>query len=316
MCNLLRRILVGSAITCAAFFLVPFATAQTKVNIGYSASTSWTGAFIAKDQGFFEKRSIDAELTFVAVSPSIPPSLISGSLQIGGLASPDVLHAVDNGIDLVILGGALVNLGKAATGPSSGGVFAQTGTSVHEPRDFVGKKVGVPGIGTALDIGFRQYLMKNGVDLKSVTFVEVPFPQGADALKGKRVDAVVSNSPFAGRILETQSGYLAIDYTRQMDAAIQTTWVATRDWVAQHWDAARAFRDALKEAWDFEQRNPDAAKASIAKWTKLPPAAQASIVLPTLKPVIQPADLTFWVNAMVDQGLIKSGPDLSKVIME
>lgn len=292
------------------------AHAQTKMAIGYSASSSWTGAFIAADQGFFKQHGIDADLVFVAVSPSIPPALLAGSLQAGGLASPDLIHAVDGGIDLVVIGGALWNAGKTGAGATGAGVFARTGLDLKQPQDFVGKRVGVPGLGTALDIGFRKWLHDNNVDLKSVNFVEVPFPQGSDALRGGLVDAVVSNSPFTAHILDAKTGYLAADYLHEMEPAPQTLYVTTRDWALQHPDAVKGFKQALIEAIAFEAQNPDATRASIAKWTKLPPAAQAGIVLPNLKPEFDPSGLKFWTDAMIDQGLIKTSPDLSKLIVQ
>ena len=310
----MRHWIVRFVAVCIVVVVTYSANAQTKITLGYTSSTSWTGAFIAKDQAFFSKHNIDADLTFIAVNPSIPPSLIAGSLQVGGIATPEVLRAVDSGMELVIVAGALQALGKAATGPSGGGVIGQNGLEIKEPQDFVGKKVGVPGIGSAMDIGFRKWLFDNGVNLKSVTFVEVPFPQGGDVLKAKLVDAVVSNSPFFGRILDSHAGYLIRDHLRELGGGVSTMYVATREWVSQHQDAVREFREALIEANAFLKENPDAAKASVAKWTKLPPEAQANIVLPTLKPVVVATDLTIWSNAMVEQGLLKTSPDLSNVI--
>ncbi len=35
---------------------------------------------------------------------------------------------------------------------------------MSKPADFVGKKVGVPGIGAFLDVLFRKWLIDGGVD--------------------------------------------------------------------------------------------------------------------------------------------------------
>lgn len=293
----------------------PAARAQTRISIGYVASASWLGAYVAEDQGFFAKHGIDATLTLIAVSPSVPPALVAGSLQVGGVATPDVLHAVEGGIDLVIISGASKIIGRETAGPPIAGVVGQNGIGIRYAQDFVGKKVGVPGFGTAMDIGFREWLLQNRVDLRSVDFVEVPFAQGADALRAKLVDAVVSNSPFVGRIIDSNVGYLVADFTRDLPPAVATAYVATHDWVNQNPEAARAVQAALQEATAFAEQNPDEARASIGKWTKLPPTAQAAVVMPLLKANIAPDDLSFWSDAMRDQGLLQTSPDLNKLIM-
>ena len=55
--------------------------------------------------------------------------------------------------------------------------------TIKEAKDFVGKKVGAPGIGAFLQVLFRKWLIEKGVDPESVNFVEVTFPTMSDALK-------------------------------------------------------------------------------------------------------------------------------------
>ena len=292
------------------------AHAQTKIAIGYTGGSPWVGSFLAKDQGYFEKRGIDAEFTYVAVNPSIPPALVSGSLQIGTLGVPELLLAINGGIDMVVIAGAAFTKGNDFTGPDDTGVIGRIGASIKTPEDFIGKKVGVPGIGTPLDISFRKWLFDKGVALKTVTFVEVAFPQGGDALKGGLVDAYVAVDPFFNRILSTDAGYLIADYSRQSVSRAATVYATTREWATQHTEALKEFRQAIVEADAYAEQNPELARATIAKWLKLPPAAQAGIILPRLHPTVTGADFKFWADALIEQGLIKTSPDLSKLTMQ
>ena len=63
---------------------------------------------------------------------------------------------------------------------------ARNGVTIKDAKDFVGKKVGAPGIGAFLHVLFRKWLIDKGVDPKSVNFVEVTFPTMSDALKSGR----------------------------------------------------------------------------------------------------------------------------------
>src|SRR5579863_628665 len=168
----MRRWPISVVTVCLFILLSGTASAQTKITIGYTAGNGMAGAFIAKDADYFSKHGLDVELTYITVIPNIPPALIAGSLQIGGIAAPEMVRAIDGRMDLVVVAGGVVNLGKAKTGPSDAGVIARNGRNIENPQDIAGKKVGVPGIGSAMDISFRKWLSDNGVNLKSVTFVE------------------------------------------------------------------------------------------------------------------------------------------------
>ena len=53
---------------------------------------------------------------------------------------------------------------------------------------MLGKKIGVPGLGAFLHVTFRAWLKLAGVDWKKVNFVEAPFPQHGDLLRGRGGD--------------------------------------------------------------------------------------------------------------------------------
>src|SRR6185295_7226992 len=180
-----RRLLQAAACAfTATALLTAAASAQTKINIGYTAVTDFASAFVAQEQGFFKKHGLDAEFTLITLNSNIPAAVLSNSVQIGGPTPSVHLQAVDGGLDLVIIAGGSVT-SKTIT---SVGVVARPDSSIAKPEDFVGKKIGVPGLGAFLHVLFRQWLIEKGVDFKKVTFVEVSFPQMNDVLKSGQID--------------------------------------------------------------------------------------------------------------------------------
>ena len=164
---------------------------QTKISLGYTATLGFNGAFIAKDQGIFQKHGLDVELTLIGLNSNIPGALMGNSIQIGGPTPPVLMQANDGGLDLVVIANCSV------TDPSNmkDGVMARAGVTIKQPSDFVGKKAGVPGLNAFLHVMFRQWLLSNGVDYEKVNFVEVPFTQSADVLRSGSVDAVITGEP-------------------------------------------------------------------------------------------------------------------------
>ena len=82
------------------------AFAQTKLQIGCTATTDCASAAVAVEDGIFKKNGLDAELILIALNSNIPAALMSNSLQIGGPTPSVFLQATDGGLDLVAVAGA------------------------------------------------------------------------------------------------------------------------------------------------------------------------------------------------------------------
>ena len=121
------------------------AQAVTKIAYGYSAVTDFATVFIGADEGLFAKRGLEVEPKFIPLNPTIIPGIESGSLQMGGPTPSGYLQAVDGGLDHVVLGGG----GGFSKAYTELGVVGRVGANIKTPADFIGKKVGIPGLGRA-----------------------------------------------------------------------------------------------------------------------------------------------------------------------
>jgi len=312
-----RRTLVGgfAAAALASLSLPSRAQATTKIVLGYTAVTDFASAFVAVEQGYFRKRNLDVEPKFIPLNSTIPAALQSDSLQVGGPTPSVFLQAVDGGLDLVVLAGAGVT-SKSITGF---GLVARAGSGIKAPQDVVGKKVGVPGLGAFLQVTFRAWLKANGVDYKKVTFVEAPFPQHADMLRGGSIDAVVTADPFMSRITDSGAGYVASFYSTFLpDGNPTIVYAATRAWAKANAAAARGFREAIVEGANFikDPKNDAAVRAAIGKFIKLPPEVLAKAQISPPGPIITDKQLAYWVGLMRDQEMLKGNPELSTLIFK
>ncbi len=310
-----RRTLLLSALAAASAVAALPALAQsaTKIVFGYTAVTDFASVFVAAEEGYFKKRSLDVELKFIPLNSTIPAALQSDSLQIGGPTPSVFLQAVDGGLDLVLVaGGGLTS--KTITGF---GLVARAGSGIKSAQDCVGKKIGVPGLGAFLHVTFRAWLKDSGVDYRKVNFVEAAFPQHADLLRGGSVDAVVSADPFMSRITESGAGYVASYYSTFLPENNQTiVHAAKREWVAKNPAAARAFREALVEAAAFMQQPKNDAKvrAAIGKYIKLPPEVLAKVQVSPPGPVVTEKQLAYWTGLMKEQDMLKTNIDVAKLV--
>src|ERR1700709_2525055 len=92
----------------AAILAAGPAHAQTKIQIGCTATSDCASAMVAVDEGLFKKHGLDAEMVLIGINSNIPAAILSNSIQIGGPTSTVFLQAVDGGLDLVAVAGASI----------------------------------------------------------------------------------------------------------------------------------------------------------------------------------------------------------------
>jgi NitT/TauT family transport system substrate-binding protein len=112
-------------------------------------------------------------------------------------------------------------------------------------------------------------------------------------------------------------GYVASYYSTFLPENQPTIiHVARRDWVAKNPAAARGFREAVQEAAAFmnQPKNDAAVRAAIGKYIKLPPEVIAKVQISPPMAVVTEKQLSYWVDLMKDQGMLKTVPDVARLI--
>jgi NitT/TauT family transport system substrate-binding protein len=308
----LKLTALGAAMLAAAF--TGAAHAQTAINIGCTATTDCASAAVALEEGIFEKNGLDVTMTLIGLNSNIPAALLSDSVQIGGPTPSVFLQAVDGGLDLVAVAGAS---STSATTFDTVGVVAAPASGIKEPQDFVGKKVGAPGIGAFLQVLFSKWLIDNGVDPSQVNFVEVTFPTMNDTLKSGAVDAVVTAEPMMSRIISSGTGEVAGYFLEKLpERRPAIFYAATREWADANADALAAFRASVEEAADIVNENPEKGREAIANFTKIPMEVLSSMKLSVSDPKIDQEQLDWWVATMNEQNMLQGSPDTATLIQK
>lgn len=295
-----RKTWLGTVALVAAALLAPApAPAATTVTLGYVAGNDFTPAFVAKDQGFFQKHGLDVTLTRLTVITTAPQGLLANSLQISGVTGPLFINAVGGGLDLVAIGGMTRN---AKNAPAIS-LVARTGASLKSAADFRGKKIGVPGLNSFADLVLHKWFRDNKVDPSGITFVETAFPQMSDLLKSGQLDAVAVVDPIRARIVGSGVGYKVADYVTDVRENVPVIfWAASRAWAAKNPAAVKGFHEAIAEAVEWMAKHPAEAKATEQKYLTV-----TSPAFPAFDQNISAADLRFFTELAPQQKPLDAG---------
>ena len=156
---------------------------------------------MARDKSYFADENLSVTWSPVAQGGVAIEAVFGGSAEIGASAIFETMVARGNGLDLMFLA-AGVHIHNHP--PDNSALLVRTDGSVRSAADLVGKKVSAGLINSVNYVHMLAWLEKRGVDPKKIEFLEIPFPQMADALFQKRVDAVWNVEPFV--TFMTQSG--------------------------------------------------------------------------------------------------------------
>ena len=186
-------------------------------------------------------------------------------------------------------------------------MVVRTDSGIKKPEDFKGKKVGAPGVNGLQDILFKKWLKNHNVDWRSVTYVDAPFPQMGDMIKGGQLDGALPVEPFVGRIVGTKVGYLVAHYPVEVaDNYLESFYAVSRKWADANPAAIKGFRAAITEGVAFVKSNTDEAKKTQITYLGLPEAVVASLPLATYTVAVDEKQVAFWVDLCREFGLLKT----------
>ncbi len=304
------------SLVAALLFLSPLAAvtpaaSQTfaPIKVGLGPAVDFLPAFVARDQGIFAKHGLDVTLQIVPTPSIVPPMLVSDSVQIAYATPPNLLLADEGGLDLVaIAGGARLVKSNAKIS-----FVTRTGVTVEKAEDLKGRKVGVPGFNSIIDMFLRKWLMTHNVPVAQVSIVETPMLQMGDLLKSGQIDAATPIEPIRGRIVASGAAALSVDFFSEVNPdVLGSFWMSTRDWATKHKAEVEAFRASLLDGIAFVKAHPDEAHASEQKdMGFVDPTAMA-----TFATTLDAKDFEFVAKLGLELGVMKQPVDASKLIVQ
>jgi NitT/TauT family transport system substrate-binding protein len=281
-----------------------------RLSLAYIPISNFLTAYVAKDQGYFSAHGLDVTLIPINQGNTGVAGIVSKSVELSTPTPTTFLQAVDNGVDLVIVAAT-----HTYPTPNKVGLLVSAAGDVTSAKDLVGKKVGINGIGGMQFVLLQEWLTKQGVAPKSITFVEISFPQMADALQARQVDAVTVSEPFYQRIVSSKAGRLLVDLQADIPAGtLGTMYVSTGEWAKKNPGTIAAFRASLEDAARFIKADPEAAKKSLITYAKMSEQLLQLVNVPSVTVAAAPSQMKFWIDLMDQQQLTTGTIDPKSII--
>ncbi len=270
----LRNFLVGF-IAIILFGVSPASAQQpVKIRLSWVAPVSnWASILLEKKElAKHLGKSYTVEPVRYAGTPPMVTALANGELEVANLAYSTLGIAIKNaGIDDLRV--IAHEFRDGVPGRYTHEYLVLADGPLKSAQDLKGKVVASNARGSAVDVGMRAMLRKNGLeDKRDYTVLETPFPTMRAMLAEKKVDMIPGVLPFS---LDPELRKIARPLFKQSDAIGETEmiiWAVRKPFIDKNRAAMVDFmEDTLRIVrWYLDPANQKAAAEIASKVTKQP----------------------------------------------
>lgn len=291
---LIAAFAIGSALACNS--------KPTVLKVGYIPIADCAQLFIAQDKGLFAQNGLTVELTSMAGGAPILEAVGAGSLDVGFSNVVSLVLAHANGLPFVAFTG-----GPAEdSAHQEHGLFVSQTAAIADVKGLAGKKIALNTRRNIDELMVSELLLSQGVDLKGIQFLEVPFPRMVNVLEAGGVDAIAPIEPFVTAASDRGHRLLSSNYVAVQPVTEISSYVASQAWITAHPKEAKAFSQAIAAAGEMANRDPSVARAALQAHTSLTPEQLSRIALPWFTSALSESGLQTMIGRAVKAGWISA----------
>lgn len=232
--------------------------------------------YLAEHQNFFQKSGIKVEYVNFQSSNQAMDALIRGDIDVSYLGSLPVLAAQTTEPNKV----KIFAFGDYNQKNPFDALLIKSDSKVKSLNELAGKKIGVfPGTtGTNF---VRTYLQNQGVDTKTIQFVQLPPPAQLQALESGAIDALHAYELNTAIGLDKGTVKKLSDaiFAQVLDGAAIGVAVARTDWINQHPKLAKKTADAFQQGVLYGRDHQDITRSIVRDRFSLTDSVSQKITL-------------------------------------
>jgi len=242
-------------------FGLPAVSQAQKLVVGYSGITAIQAPFwIIKDAGYFKQEGLDANLIYIAASPTMAQAMMAGEVAISTANSQAIVDTGLQGGDLVAVG-AIVNFVA---------LYVIAAPEIKTVQDLRGKPVGVTRFGATTDFAMQMFLKKYGLEpVRDVPIIQIGgLPELAAGLSNKFIYAAAMSYPM-GLVAQQAGMKMLANLAKEQIPFLHQGLTTTARFMRERRPQAKAFVRAYGKAVHFMHTRKEESKAIVSRYTKV-----------------------------------------------
>jgi NitT/TauT family transport system substrate-binding protein len=304
-----RQTLIAAAATALVQASPPAAAQTTKLRVSTIPIIDTAPLQVGIAKGFFAAEGLEIDTTPTTGGAAGLPALAAGQVQITFSNIISIVLGAKQGLGFEVI---TAGSGTGDKLPDLAAIVAKKGHSFKTGKDLEGKRVAVNTRNNIIWLYARAWVQATGGNPDAVTYLEVPFPQMIDAVKGDRVDAAFVVEPFMSSGVQSDAvSVVAWPYNTVQKNIPVGQYAATKTYIQQNPQVIEKFVRAYGKAVDWSNQNAGSEEflKIVSGYTRLPPEAIKSLALPPYPKTVNLAAVDQVVEQMRRHKLIEGAFD-------
>jgi ABC-type nitrate/sulfonate/bicarbonate transport system substrate-binding protein len=244
------------------------------LNLGVMPSDGTSEGFYAFDQGFFKAAGLDVKLTVMNNGAALTSAMVAGDLDIAIASVGVVAMAHDHNLPMKFVAPSADYNGP----PDATLLMVPKDSTVKTGADLNGQTVAINGLKDLTQFTTAAWIDKNGGNVSTIKFVEIPFSEMGVALQNHRVAAALMVEPFieaakpvARALVPGAAGAVAPHY-------LSMGWFSMDSWTQKNPETIRRFRIAIQKAAIWANAHRSESALILLRHSKLDPDVVKTMV--------------------------------------
>lgn len=283
-----------------------------KVKVGAIPIVDVAPLHLGKEKGFFKEQGIELEVVNTTGGAAAVPGVVSGEFDFAFGNVVSLIAARSKGLPLTAIASGNSSTGKP--GADFGGVVVPPDSPITNAAGLAGKTIAINNLNNISDTTVRASIRKAGGDPSNVKWVELPFPDMAAAVMGKRVEAAMIVEPFFTIAQNQGARVVASNFADATPNMTVAAYFTTEKTVKEKADLTKRFTAAIEKSLRYAQEHPDEARKVLLTYTKIDAAVAEKITLPAWPAEINRESVQALADLMLTDGVIKEKVDISELL--
>ncbi len=287
----------------------------TQADVGILPIVTNAPLALGIEKGFFAEEGLAVTTQLAQGGAALLPAVVSGQYDFAFSNNVSLLLARAKGLPIRIV--AAASSAGVDPEPIDEALVVPADSPVQSVAELSAATVAVNTLNNIVEVANRVALEQGGVDLSTVEFIEIPFPDMPAALEQGRMEAAHIAEPHLTRAVQNGARIIAHPYRIVQPDVHISSWFTTDQFIASNPDVVERFTRALERSRIYALEHTDEVRAFIPQFLRLEPALASEIALGT-SPGGMPSErsLTSLYDASVRFGLLPPDalPDVTELL--
>jgi NitT/TauT family transport system substrate-binding protein len=282
------------------------------LNVGVIPIADVAPLYLGIEKGFFKEQNLTIKPTLAEGGAAITPAVLNGDFQIGFSNTISLLIAASKGLPVEVVSQGV--LGGKDESEAWADLLVLKDSGIDTGKDLEGKTIAVNTLKNICEVTIKASLEKEGVDVSTLKFIEVPFPDMNAALEAERVDGACVVEPFVSQGTAGEAKGINPFYVNTAPDLTVAMYFTSKQYAQENPEVVERFVTAMNKSLDYAQNNPDETRAILTTYTEIPEEATKSIKLPQWRSDITTGTVEQLSSLSKKYGLIEEEPDLGELL--